>query len=495
MSKQSLSCAPRSGWGLGILAVVLTLALPLSQEAVGAEILAAAKTAKPAAKAAAEPSRMEAGSVIELAPMVSATLGKSSLLRLPSPVTRISVGNPAVVDVVLINPTELYLLGKTVGSTNVILWSKTGQSTLVDVNVGLDVAAVESSIQRLLPGENNIRVTAAGDSLVLLGSVADAVRVDKALALAEVYAGKKVVNMLQAAAPQQVMLEVKIAEVSKVLLDQLGAHITATARSSGLVGSLISGFLFGKLTDFPNLGAGLSLTKPGMLSLEAQKKDGLLKILAEPNIIAMSGQEGSFLAGGKIFIPVPQAGAGGTVVTLEEREFGVGLRFTPTVLDGGRINLRVAPEVSELSSTGTEITAFGLGRSILPTITTRRSSTTVQLHDGQSLAIGGLIKNNVTETMKAFPVLGELPIIGALFRSSEFQNDRSELLFVVTPRLVKPLPPDYRLPTDSFREPSRSEFFLGGKLEGAPPESRTDAVPPAATGGAAPAGPSGFEVK
>ena len=501
MSNQRLMRSPQARFGVGVLVAALGLAWPAYQ-AVGDELTSenAAKPGKPAVmKAASTPVQMNHANAIEFAPQISATVGKSILLRLPAPVSRLSVGDKDVADVVLINPKEIYLLGKKVGSTNIILWNKNGQSTVVDVSVGLDASVLQGKLQQLLPGENKIRVTAAGDSLVLTGSVSSAVKVDNALALAEAYGGKKVVNMLQAAAPQQVMLEVKVAEVSKNLLDKLGVHLETTPHGMGLAGTLTSSFLFG--TTFPNLGGSLDITKPGILQIEAEKKDGLVKILAEPNIIAMSGQEGSFLAGGKIFIPVPQAGAGGTVVTLEEREFGVGLRFTPTVLEGGRINLRVTPEVSELSTTGTEVsTNGGSNTSLLPTITTRRASTTVQLRDGQSLAIGGLIKNNVTEVMKALPILGELPIIGALFRSSEFQNDRTELLFVITPRLVKPLPPDYKLPTDSFIEPSRSEFFLEGKLEGSAPES--GAAAPATSQMQAPAvpakpaaGPSGFEVK
>ena len=155
-----------------------------------------------------------------------------------------------------------------------------------------------------------------------------------------------------------------------------------------------------------------------------------MRILAEPNVMAISGQEGSFLAGGKIFIPVAQDN---NKVTLEEKEFGVGLRFTPTVLAGGRINLQVAPEVSELSREGVGFTASGVpGSSILPLITTRRASTTVQLYDGQSFAIGGLIKNNLATSLKGLPVLGEVPILGALFRSTDFQQDRTELVFVIT---------------------------------------------------------------
>jgi pilus assembly protein CpaC len=215
-------------------------------------------------------------------------------------------------------------------------------------------------------------------------------------------------------------------------------------------------------------GGGISLSERGnSLKLEAEIKNGLVKILAEPNIIAISGQEGAFLAGGKIFIPVPQSGPNGTTITLEEREYGVGLRFMPTVLDGGRINLKVTPEVSELAIEGTRVTS-GSSTTVLPTISTRRASTTVQLMDGQSFAIGGLIKNNVTEAVSGFPVLSEIPILGALFRSSEFMNDRSELMFLVTPRLVQPLAKAARLPTDGFIPPTRSEFLLNGQLTGRP---------------------------
>ena len=204
-------------------------------------------------------------------------------------------------------------------------------------------------------------------------------------------------------------------------------------------------------------------------------------MLAEPTVMALSGQEGSFLAGGRIFIPVAQDN---NKVTLEEREFGVGLRFTPTVLAGGRINLKVAPEVSEVSHEGIGITAGG-GLAVLPLITTRRASTTVQLYDGQSFAIGGLIKNNLTTGMNGTPGLSEVPILGALFRSTDYQQDKTEMVFVVTAHLVKPLAA-YALPTDPVTAPSRTQLMLGGRLEGDPPPPAS--APPAAPG-------SGFELK
>ncbi|MFA5170681.1 MAG: type II and III secretion system protein family protein [Sulfuriferula sp.] len=473
-----------------MLSTALLLTLSLSTQAAE---LAKKKTVKPVAgkqsKTSAVP--VPVSSSMELAPQINATIGKSTLIRLPAPASRISVGNPAVADVILLSPSEIYLLGKSVGSTNIMIWNKAGQATVVDVSVGMDSGALQGKLQQLLPGERNIKVNTAADSIVLTGVVSDAVQVDKALALAEAYAGKKVVNMLQVSAPQQVMLEVKVAEVSKKLVDELGAKYTATRGGPSWSPSVLSNFLF---TNPLAASVNFLHNSSNGLELQAQRDNNLVKILAEPTIMAMSGQEGSFLAGGKIFIPVPQSGVGGTTITLEEKEFGVGLKFTPTVLEGGRINLRVTPEVSELSATGTQV-----GTNTLPTITTRRASTTVQLFDGQSFAIGGLIKNNVTQNVSAFPGLGEIPILGALFRSSAFQNDRTELMFVITPHLVKPLPADYKLPTDNFIEPSRGEFFLGGKMEGKP----SDAAPPVAT--TAPAttvvppnpqsGSTGFEMK
>ena len=231
-------------------------------------------------------------------------------------------------------------------------------------------------------------------------------------------------------------------------------------------------------------------------TLNMQKNDGLVKVLAEPTVMAISGQKGSFNAGGKIFIPVAQdSGAGGRTVTLEEKEFGVSVGFLPTVLDGGRINLEVATEVSELNREGVGISAPGVnGLAILPSFTSRRAKTTVQLVDGQSFAIGGLIKNNTTTNIRAFPVLGELPIIGALFRSTEFQTDKSELVFVITPRLVKPLPAGFALPTDNYVPPTRTDVHMLGRLEGRRPDTPApEAAAPAAVGASGASG--GFQVK
>jgi pilus assembly protein CpaC len=443
-------------------------------------------------------------------------LGKSAMMRLPEPLLHRSVGNPAVVQAMLVAPDTMYIAGIDVGSTNMIIQGKSGACSVVDIVVTMDPSAFQASLASVLPEEKNIQVVAAADSLVLTGSVSDASTLARVGELAAAFvrrpiqplnavgktdpvppaadagvpgasqAAVRVINMLSVSAPQQVMLEVKIAEVSKTLLEKLEAGATLKYASGSWATTLLSNFLTG------SAGGLLDARKSNgnQLTLEAQKQDGLVRMLAEPNIMAISGQEGYFLAGGRIFIPVAQDN---NKVTLEEKEFGVGLRFVPTVLAGGRINLRVAPEVSELSREGVGFTASGLpGSSILPLITTRRASTTVQLYDGQSFAIGGLIKNNLSTSLKGLPLLGEVPILGALFRSTDYQQDRTELVFVVTVRLVKPLPPNYTLPTDAVTAPSRAELMLGGRLEGrAPPV----ATPPAATPLPPPDSARGFELK
>lgn len=556
--------------------------------ALALAIACAPALAAPARPTAPKPAPQAGGSpcaTVNVGPIVRLAVGKASVLKLQAPVARILLGNPeesqamqpvavtqktaassasgrpqnarksgaADVDVLLLSSREIYLLGKTVGATNIIMLDRNGQCTIVDLSVGVDTVALEATFKELLPNETGIKVTSAADSLVLQGTVSDALAADQAIDIASAYVRRvsggaqmqgtraavqdQIINMLSIAAPQQVMLEVKAAEISKALLDQFGINFTR-AYASGSAMKFLSGifggntFLGGRLAGMSEATVGLGLanvlsggsamsgiSSPSgsitaengtvtewpiaagksatTIGIDAQKQDGLLKILAEPTIMAISGQTGSFLAGGKIFIPVAQNTGGGTAITLEEKPFGVGLDFTPTVLGDGRINLNVDLVVSELSAQGVTISSTNTGGTqILPAMTQRRAKTTVQLMDGQSFAIGGLIKNNVTTNLTAFPFLGELPIIGALFRSTSFQNDRSELVFVVTPRLVKPLPPDYALPTDGYVPPTRSDMILGGRLEG-----RKDDVPPppppAIPAEPAPAVPQsgGFEVK
>ncbi|TFW29725.1 type II and III secretion system protein family protein, partial [Massilia horti] len=442
-------------------------------------------------------------------------IGKSTLMRLPEAVQHRSVGNPSVVQALLVAPDTLYIAGVDVGTTNMIVQGRSGVCSLLDIVVAIDPSALQATLAAVMPEEKDIRVLAAADSLVLTGTVSDAAALARAAELATAYVhrplrgpatpekedkpggspssnpGLRVINLLSVSAPQQVQLEVKIAEVSKTLLERLEAGATFKFGAGGWGAALLSNFISGTAHGLVD---ARSANGKRQLTAEADKQDGLVRVLAEPSVMAVSGQEGSFLAGGKFYVPVSQEN---NKVSLEEKEFGVGLRFTPTVLSGGRINLRVAPEVSELAREGIGISANGInGTAILPLITTRRASTTVQLYDGQSFAIGGLIKNNLVTSMKGLPVLGEVPILGALFRSTDYQQDRTELVFVITAHLVKPLPAsNYALPTDRVGEPTRAAVMLGGRMEGAAPETTTAeaSTPRPATPSSSSAG--GFELK
>ena len=426
--------------------------------------------------------------------------GKSVLKRFCTPAGTVMVGDPKVANVVVPGASEVVIVARSVGSTNLIVSGRDKRSTVIDLDVAIDTSALRTQFDALFPLERDIRIGTSGNALVLSGMVSDvgvaSALVDLATAFQESAApaggadagagspsplsvgvpaaapaaaggtAAKVLNMLSIAAPQQVMLEVKIAEISKSLVDQLGAKAGFSKTNGNWTYAAVSSLLSGGAGTVSAVGTGIK-----ELTIDGEKRDGLVKILAEPTVMAISGQEASFLAGGKIFIPVAQNSASGAaLITLEEKEYGVAVKFTPTVLAGGRINLRVAPEVSELNREGIGITTPGStnnsATAILPSFTTRRAATTVQLQDGQSFAIGGLIRNNVTSTIKRFPLLGDVPVLGALFRSSDFQNDRSELVFIVTPRLAKPMQSQPGLPTDEYVQPTRAEFLLGGQLEG-----------------------------
>ncbi|MBN3767576.1 type II and III secretion system protein family protein [Burkholderia sp. Ac-20365] len=451
---------------------------------------------------------------------VTIPVGKSTMVNVRESVKTRTVGNPSIVQAMLVSSQTLYLLGTDVGTTNMIVQGRSGSCTIIDVAVGADPGGLQQTLAVLMPEETGVQVKAAADTLVLTGTVSDSVKAERIVELARAYVARsaapvpvaantggaqggamipavmkpagasgngnneRIVNMMHVAAPQQVMLEVKVAEVSKTLIDQLGM----AANIQGGTGS----WSFGLLADFLSGGMGALIgskanNKPLNFAFDAQKTDQLVKVLAEPNLMAISGQEASFLAGGKVFIPVPQSnGTGGSTIILQEETFGVGLTFTPTVLDNGRINLKVSPEVSELSPTGVAVTAGTVSTTaVLPLITTRRASTTLQVYDGQSFAIGGLMKSNVTGTLKGLPGLGEVPVLGALFRSTNFQEDKTELVFVVTPRLAKPLPQNYPLPTDHFGKVTEAGVFFTGNMEGKKPQPAVEPAQPS-TGAAIP---------
>jgi pilus assembly protein CpaC len=402
------------------------------------------------------------------------------VLALPGPVKRVAVGNPLVADFRLIAPNELYVLGKSLGTTNLLLWPQGAAPYSVPLNVYLDQAPLAESLRQALPQEKHIDLAMASNSVVLSGTVANTLSSEAALSLAEAFlrpggaaptavgSNSRVINLLRVRDQQQVMLDVRIAEVSKSVLDKLGLSLQAGG-GSDVRWNILSNFLGGG-----NGAASLLFRGGTTLNLEAEKQDGLVRILAEPTIVALSGQEGSFLVGGKVFIPVTQAtGTAGSAVTLQEREYGVGLKFVPTVLDGGRIGLKVATEVSEISKESLT-TSSGSGTSALPAFTTRRVATAVQLQDGQSLVIGGLVRNNGATTRNAFPLLADLPVLGALFRSTQFASDLTELVVVVRASLVKATDQPPGLPTDKVLLPSRDEVFWQDRLQGPAPDRSRD---------------------
>ncbi|MBU3694493.1 MAG: type II and III secretion system protein family protein [Rhodocyclaceae bacterium] len=443
---------------------------------------------------------------------VNTVVGRAEVMDFSTPVSRIAVGDPRVLDYVMLSPTQIYVLGKSVGSTNLLIWGQRGAPRSVSVSVDIDLEPLRQALGSALPGQA-IDVTSVSGSVVLGGTVSDVLVANQAVEYGEAFVRSlnrqlllvlrsgdgttpvgtqsgtataainsqmvavQVINRMRVRDPQQVMLEVRVAEISKTLLDKLGAQVSARGKIGDVRWSILSGFLAGGALGQPLAAGSLSLSG---LDIDAEKRNGLIKILAEPTIVAVSGHEGSFLAGGVIFLPTPAAL--GQAPGLQEYPFGISLKFIPTVLDNGRISLKVAPEVSEVSTEGVSY-SVGNATLILPRVNKRNVSTTVQLRDGQSLVIGGLLRNDVTQSVKRLPLLGDLPVLGPLFRSSQFIAEKSELVVIVSPSLVKPTEAPPPLPTDHYTPPTPKEFFLDGKLEGGAAAGNKAAEPDKATGG------------
>jgi pilus assembly protein CpaC len=400
-------------------------------------------------------------------------VGESKIIELKQRVKKVELIDPSIADVMVLTPWKLYVTGKAPGSTRMIL--KGGDNLIASIKVieVSYVALLKEKLKEMFPDEyNNIRVIAALDSITLSGTVSSAEKLSQVLVFAQSCTGKsKIVNFLEVQGVHQVMLEVRVSEMSRSLMRRLGVNFNYI--SQGGVNAGIS--LLGSLGSLPNAlvpgstavnyitrfsGGGATWT----VFIDALKEDGLVKVLAEPTLIALSGKSAYFLAGGEYPIPVPQGGLGGaTTITIDYKSFGVGLKFTPTVLSSGKINMQVAPEVSELDFSNA-VTIQGY---IVPALRTRRVATTIELADGQSFAIAGLLREDLREIVQKFPVLGDIPILGVLFRSTYYQKNESELVIIVTPHLVKPLDmAKQTLPTDSFIEPDDFEFYLLGSLEG-----------------------------
>ena len=404
--------------------------------------------------------------------------GKSTILKSALPIKRVSIADPEVADFLLLSPREIYLTGKTAGTTNLTLWQNGKVTEIYDLDVAYDLSRLKQQVHDVLPEEKDLQIIGTNDSITLAGRIINTANLSKVTALARSYAPKgKINNLIQVGGVHQVMLEVRIAEMSRATTKRLGINfnyvnggdfgVSLLGGLSELVNPLDSNLLTPgapfalKVSPAVNalfrFSSGNS-TWTGLI--DALQEDGLVKVLAEPTLIALSGQSASFLAGGEFPIPVPQ-GLG--TVAIEYKDYGVALNFTPTVLSEDVINIKVAPDVSELDfSTAVQFSGF-----VVPGITTRRASTTIELADGQSFAIAGLLRDTVKEQVRKFPFLGDIPILGALFRSQSFQKNETELIIIVTPHLVKPLNmAKQTLPTDFYIEPSDAEFYLEGRMEG-----------------------------
>jgi pilus assembly protein CpaC len=473
----------------------------------------------------------------EIKQVLRLRVGGSKVIKTPFAVTRVSVANPEIADIVLISDREIYLNGLGIGVTNLTLWGR-GRFTSTTITVEADLSLLKEKLAKILPKEK-IGVESAGDSIVLSGEVSSPTAQQTALDLAagflreqalkeqptgespqvEIKAGAggasspseskaggqkrglemKIVNLMHVGGVQQVMMEVRIAEIQRDVGRRIGINFSGVSPQGNFgvsqLGSLTNvselqrliGVFpdtvrpFGSLPTSWTQGIGTGVTALGgfmsggvlwTMFFDVLKSQGLGRILAEPNLVSTSGQQATFWAGGEFPIPVPQAFG---TVTIEYKKFGILLGFTPTVLDDGKLAVKVSPEFSELDFTTSPVVIAGL---VIPGLRTRQVVTHVELKDGQTFAIAGLISDTHRNVVNKFPVLGNIPILGAVFRSSQYQKNETELVVLVTPRLVKPITSTaaVRLPTDRFIEPNDVEAYLFGALEGR--EKKKRPVPP-----------------
>jgi pilus assembly protein CpaC len=475
---------------------------------VAAVVVLTASTAAVSGSVGLDALRVAHGPVVELSAPTDAAgrlhrialeRGKSTLVRTKFEVKRVAIGRPSVADVNVLGPREIQIVAHRIGETNLLLWGRSGRVEIaLDLSGGPPHSALEAELQRVLENPT-LEVDATGHAIVLKGTVDSPVDMDRALKVARaaipretVQAGEhsgqqsisieegddQIVNLMTVGGNQQVMIEVVVAEMSRTLQRRLGTNFAGVTTVGGADVNFFS-FLqnMTRLDDTEALAKTLigvtqrvnfisTISKGSSnldLFIEAIQEDGLVKILAEPNLVARSGESAKFLVGGEVPIPVPQSGASIGTITVEFKDFGVGVTFTPTVLGTDRIHMQVSTEVSEIDLTlGLQLEGY-----VVPAFKTRRAATAVELGDGDSFGIAGLLRDEVIEVVHRFPLLGDIPILGALFRSTQFHKKATELVIIATPRLVKPLPPGPpELPTDRFIEPDAAEFFLLGALEG-----------------------------
>lgn len=414
---------------------------------------------------------------------------KSTFVELAGKATRVSLGDPEVLDIVMLKADELFLIGKKLGSTNLMAWNSRGELIeSINIEVTHDVNNLKSKLFELMPDET-INVQSAQNRLILSGQVSSLEKMNLALRLAETYAAGQaadgatgsrnslasstgVVNLMSIGGAQQVMLEVTVAEVQRSLVRRFGTNFNFFQNNGKFsIGGTTVG---GGINSIGPVLSTVGVDSTGILSsfidsntlftlaLDIAKETGVAKVLAEPNLTALSGSNAEFLAGGEFPIPVPNQDG----ITVEYKEYGVGVKFTPTVLSDKKINLNLAVDVSEIAaSTSLSLSTSGTNATYyIPPITRRSASSTLELADGQTIGIAGLLSENVRDSASKVPGLGDVPVLGQLFGSKEYISGETELVILVTPRLAKPIDRSkIKLPTDAFVEPNDVKYYLLGK--------------------------------
>ena len=417
-------------------------------------------------------------------------VGRSLIITSPGRVKRVSVADPSIAEAIVITPYQILLNGKAPGGVSLLIWDESDQSQAFEVSVDIDVLSLSEKIHEVFPSEP-VLVESSKDSVMLSGKVSSSAVADKILEVVK-NATPKVTSLMQVPPPLtgEILLEVKFAEVDKSALQQLGVNLLFPGGSTlgqvstqqfsppiiqGQIGTLGGG----ASTSTPTTGTGTASTTFGLSNLlniflynpsvnfgatiQALQANDVLQILAEPNLLTVSGKEASFLAGGEFPYPVVQSAGGGTfpTISIQFKEFGVKLNFTPTIMADSSIHLKVTPEVSALDFTN----ALTISGFTIPALSTRRVTSEMDLQDGQSFAIAGLMDNRVTEQFSKIPWIGDVPVLGKLFQSRSLQKTNDELLVVVTPRIVHPLaanqiPPGPTFPVPFLPGPTTPQTFL-----------------------------------
>jgi pilus assembly protein CpaC len=380
-------------------------------------------------------------------------VGRSLVITSPNRIKRVSLADPDIAEAIVVSPTQVLVNGRKPGGVSLLLWDETDQSQAFEVSVDIDVLSLSQKIHEVFPAEN-VHIDTSKDSVILTGKISSAAVADKILEVVK-GATPKVTSMMEVpvVVTPQVLLHVRFAEVDRSAVDQFGINFISLpgAKNVGVVGTqqFAPPQLINQTSGTGSAAIGLSdllnvfLFRPDInlaITIKALQDNNLLQILAEPNLLTESGKDASFLAGGEFPYPVPQGGAGGgyATITIQFKEYGVRLSFTPTYSPDGMIHLKVKPEVSSLDYTN----ALTIQGYVIPAITTRRVESEMDLQDGQSFAIAGLIDNRVTKQMDKIPWIGDVPVLGKLFQSHNYNSSKTELLVLVTPTIVRPVKAD-----------------------------------------------------